>query len=104
MAHYNRCRIQGQALPKLWKRVYRLVDVPTRKRSGVNLSKISDNTKDGDNVIVPGKVLSSGGISHKVNISAIEFSAPALVALKEANCKVVSIKDMVKSDRICLII
>ncbi|MGD0511099.1 MAG: 50S ribosomal protein L18e [Candidatus Micrarchaeaceae archaeon] len=95
---------KGQHYPKLWKKVYRLIDVPSRKRSGVNLSKISQNTKEGDNVIVPGKVLATGEINHKVTISAMEFSGPALKALKEANCRIIGIKDIVKSDRICLII
>lgn len=95
---------KGQHYQKLWRSVYRLVEVPARKRSKVNLSKIDLNTKEGDNVVVPGKVLSSGVIKHKVSIAAIEFSEQALKNLKEANCKVVDIKDMVKSENVRLII
>lgn len=79
---------------KLSKRLYGLVAVPRRRRRSINLSKININTKEGDNVVVPGKVLSSGKIGHSVNISAIEFSADALNGLNEAKCKVVDIKKM----------
>jgi large subunit ribosomal protein L18e len=90
--------------PKLWKRVRRLVAVPARRRASVNLYKIERYSKDGENIIVPGKVLSSGEIKHKVNITAIEFSAPALKSLKEANCNVIGIKDMLKSKNVKVIV
>ena len=90
--------------PKLWKRVHSLVAVPARRRASVNLYKIGKYTKEGDNVVVPGKVLSNGEINHKVNIAAIEFSAPALKSLKEANCKIVGIREMLGSKRIRVIV
>ncbi len=90
--------------PKLWKRVHSLVAVPARRRASVNLYKIGKYTKEGDNVIVPGKVLSTGDIDHKITIAAIEFSEPALKSLKEANCKIVNIKDMIASKNIRVIV
>jgi large subunit ribosomal protein L18e len=90
--------------PKLWKRVHALVAVPARRRAYVNLYKIGKYTKDGDNVIVPGKVLSNGEIKHKVTIAAIEFSEPALKSLKEANCKIVGIKEMLGSKNVRVIV
>ncbi len=78
----------------LYKRVYELVAVPSRKRANVDLYKISRHTKDGENVIVPGKVLGMGPMAHSVNIAAISFSASARKNLKDANCKIVHIKDM----------
>ncbi len=77
-----------------YNRVYALVAVPSRKRASVDLYKISMHTKEGDNVIVPGKVLGMGQMNHSVNIAAISFSASALKSLKAANCKIMSIKDM----------
>lgn len=64
--------------PELWKRVHRLTAVPARRRASVNLYKIDKYTKEGDLVVVPGKVLSIGEMKHKVTIAAIDFSAPAL--------------------------
>ncbi len=94
---------KGERYQKLWRKANRLVDVPTRKRIEVNLSKIDENTKEGDNVLVPGKVLSSGSIKHRVNIAAIEFSQQALRGLKGANCNIMGIREMVKSEKIRLI-
>lgn len=90
--------------PKLWKRVHRLVSVPTRRRVSVNLYKLDKYTREGDNVIVPGKVLSVGEMTHKLNIAAMEFSAPALKRLHEADCKIVRISDMINSDRVRVIV
>ena len=88
----------------LWKRVHRLSAVPARRRHSVNLYKINTNTKEGANVIVPGKVLSIGPIEHRVTIAAIEYSATALAMLKEANCKVITLKEMTKAEKIQVII
>ncbi|MGD0729405.1 MAG: 50S ribosomal protein L18e [Candidatus Micrarchaeaceae archaeon] len=95
---------RGKKYPKLWKRVYRLVAVPARTRKVVNLTKLEKYTKDGDNVIVPGKVLSNGVITHKLKIAAIEFSEPALKNLKEANCKIVDLKDMLAAEKVHIIV
>jgi large subunit ribosomal protein L18e len=95
---------RGSHYGKLWKRVYSLSAVPSRRRTSINLYKIDKNSKEGDNVVVPGKVLSTGPITHSFSISAIEFSAEALRMLKDANCKVVDIKDMVKADKVHVIV
>lgn len=95
---------KGDHYQKLWKKVYRLVEVPSRRRHKVDLRKLETNTKDGDNVVVPGKVLSNGEMTHKINISAIEFSDNALKSLREADCKVMHIKEMVNSKNVRVII
>jgi len=51
---------------------------PSRKMRDVNLSKLSLVTKPDDWVIVPGKVLGSGELKHKLNVIAVSFSQSAL--------------------------
>lgn len=89
---------------RLWKRVYKMSAVPSRRRKSVNIYKINRYTREGDNVIVPGKVLSEGSMAHKVNICALEFSGKALETLKASNCKVSKLSDMVKADKIKIIV
>ncbi len=89
--------------PKLWKRVHHLLNVPARKRASVNLYKINKYTKEGDNVVVPGKVLSVGSMDHKVNIAALEYSSKAAELLNGANCSITSIADMVGKKKINII-
>lgn len=92
----------GQS-PKLWKRVHQLLNVPARKRASVNLYKINKYSREGDNVVVPGKVLSVGSMDHKVNIAALEYSKKATELLGSANCRIMSISDMVNQKRVNII-
>ncbi len=93
---------KGTHYPMLYKRINRLLSTPSRNRRAVSIFKLNTYTKDGDNVIVPTKVLSSGKIDHKISIAALEYSAKALSELKVAGCKVVDIKEMIGKDKIKL--
>lgn len=95
---------KGEHYQKLWKRAYSLVEVPARRRHTVSVSKLDKSTKDGENIIVPGKVLSEGEMRHRINIAAMEFSEPALKRLKKANCNVVHIKDMLNQKNVRILI
>ena len=61
----------------IWKRVAELIARPARKRAAVNVGKIGRHTHDGDIVIVPGKVLGSGVLPHKVTVAAMNASTSA---------------------------
>ncbi len=87
----------------LYKRLHKMVAVPKRRRVSVNVYKINKYSKDGDNVIVPGKVLSIGKLDHKVNIAAIEFSQGAMMRIKESNSKVMKLEDIIKLNKINVI-
>ena len=95
---------KGSHYQNLWKKLYRMVEVPARKRPVVNLSKIEANTKDGDKVVVPGKVLFDRKISRKVTISAMEYSSTALGSLRDAGCSVIDIKEMLKEKGVKVIV
>jgi large subunit ribosomal protein L18e len=86
------------------KRLYRLVAVPRRSRVSVDLFKIAANSKEGDNVIVPGKVLSMGRLDHKVNIAAIEYSREASEALRASGSRLLGIDEMLKMKNVRIIV
>ena len=69
---------------------------PTRQRTVVNLSKINMHTKDGETVVVPGKVLASGDLDHTVTIAAWKFSKQALDKIQKAKGKALEIPELVK--------
>jgi large subunit ribosomal protein L18e len=94
----------GERYRGLWKRVHELSAVPARSRRVVNIYKINKYSKEGDNVIVPGKVLSEGRMEHKVNITAMEFSSAALVRLRSSQCSVKKLDEMLKQKQIKVII
>jgi large subunit ribosomal protein L18e len=79
---------------RIWKRVAELVSRPSRKRPAVNVGKISRHTKDGDIVVVPGKVLGSGSIHHKVTVAAMSASAAARSLIVEAGGSLISIDEL----------
>lgn len=62
----------------IWKRIALELERPTRQHRVVNLSKIENNVKDNDIVIVPGKLLSGGELNKKVTIIAYSYSRNVL--------------------------
>jgi len=83
---------------KLWRRIAFDLEKPTRKRRIVNLARINKYTKENETVIVPGKVLGSGPLNHKLTIAAFSFSQGALEKINKANAKAVSIEAFMKED------
>ncbi len=77
---------------------------PRRQRVTVTLQKLEKYVNNNDNIIVPGKILGTGKITKKFNISAIEYSASSLEMLKAAGCSVVAIENMIKNDNIRIIV
>ncbi len=82
----------------------RLMSKPKRQRISVNIAKLEKLSNDGENVIIPGKVLGRGTISKKINVAAVSYSNGADGKLKDAGCKVLEIKEMLKKDNVRIII
>ena len=70
------------------------MEKPTRKRRIVNLSKINRYTKENDIIVVPGKVLGSGNLEHKVTIAAYKFSNSAKEKIKKAGAKMIPLLEL----------
>ena len=78
----------------VWKAVAAKLAGPASQRSEVNLSLIDKHTKDGDSIIVPGKVLGTGVLSKKkVTIVAFSASESAKTRIAEAGSTFVEIRD-----------
>ena len=88
----------------LAKKLNRLVSLPKRKRVKVNVHKINKYSKDGESLIVPGKVLSIGKMDHKVNIAAVNYSEKAMKSLTESGSKVLPLREMLKRKGIRIIV
>lgn len=95
---------KGSRYQGLSRKLSKALSVPSRSRKAVSLFKINSNTEEGDNVIVPRKVLSTGALDHKVTIAALEYSGNAKEALKRAGCNVVSVKEMLGKEKIHIIL
>ncbi|MCF2135631.1 MAG: 50S ribosomal protein L18e [Candidatus Thorarchaeota archaeon] len=79
---------------KIWKRVAELIARPARKRAVVNIGKIDRYTKDGDIIVIPGKVLGAGVLTHKVTVAALNASATARSIIVGAGGSLISIDEL----------
>ena len=82
----------------IWRRVADDLERPTRQRRVVNLSSISRYTKENEIIVVPGKVLGSGDLEHKVTISAFSFSDGAKEKIEKAGSKIVPLLELSKEN------
>ena len=60
----------------IWSRLAKLAIKPSARKI-VNLTRINKITKDNDVLFVPGKVLGTGNISHKIILSSFSMSTTA---------------------------
>jgi len=80
-----------------WKRVLELLSAPSRRRMGVNVSRISAYAKDGQLVVVPDKVLGAGaGMKSKLTVAALAFSQSGKKAIESAGGKTITLIDAAK--------
>lgn len=82
----------------LWRRIADDLEMPTRSRREVNLFRINIHTKDNEMVIVPGKVLGTGDLQHKVTVAAFNFSQSAVEKIKRANGICLTIPEMLQKN------
>lgn len=82
----------------IWKRIAEDLEKPTRKRRIINLYKLDKHTKNNEYVIVPGKVLGTGNIKHKLVIAAWSFSDSAKEKIAKANGSCISIMEMLQKN------
>ncbi|MDW0150906.1 MAG: 50S ribosomal protein L18e, partial [Nitrososphaeraceae archaeon] len=64
-------------------------------KSEINIGKLENLTKDGETIIIPGKVLGNGVLTHKLNVASFSISLPAIKKILDAGGKVITINDFV---------
>jgi len=82
----------------IWSRVAELVSRPARKRPIVNIGKINRHTEEGDTVVIPGKVLGSGVLRHKVTIAALNTSKSAVSLILGAGASLITIQELLEKN------
>ena len=78
--------------------VAKLLVRPVKKTISINLSELDRMVKDGESVLISGKVLSSGDLTKKVKIVAWSISEKAREKIKEAKSEFVSIVEETKKN------
>ncbi len=67
----------------IWKDVAERLGKTSKNKSPVNIAKINRHSKDGETVLVPGKVTGYGTLDKKLNVAAFGFSATAKEKLEK---------------------
>jgi large subunit ribosomal protein L18e len=83
---------------KAWLEVAGVLSGPRRNRININLEEIDKEAKEGETIIVSGKVLSQGEITKKVKIASLNFSEKAKEKLLNAKCELSNILDEIKKN------
>ncbi len=82
----------------LWRDIAIRLERPTRNYPEVNLSRINRYTKEKDLILVPGKVLGSGELNHKLTVAAVSFSGSAKTKITEAGGTCLTIEELMSNN------
>ena len=82
------------AKTKLGKEIKKRMEKSRKNKAEVNIGKIAKYTKKGDKVVVVGKVLGMGSISHAVTVAALAFSKSAKEKIEKAGGKAIHIHEL----------
>jgi large subunit ribosomal protein L18e len=96
ISELKKTAIQNDAA--IWKKVALDLEGPTNMRPAVNLSKIDKCARDGEIVVVPGKILSMGILTKKITIAAYNFSHTAIEKIKASGSEALSINELAKKN------
>ena len=58
----------------IWLKLAKTALKSNSNQKTINLKKINDNSDDGSAIIIPGKVLGTGVISHKIVLASFSIS------------------------------
>ena len=78
----------------IWKAVANELNRANRKTKEVNLYHIDKYSGDDETVLVPGKVLGEGVLTHSVTVAAFKFSKEAETKINAAGGKCLKIDEL----------
>jgi len=81
-----------------WFRVAEILSGSRRNSLGLNLGEIEEGAKDGETIVIPGKVLSQGELGKKVKLVALKFSEKAKEKLLKSKIQFSSIDEEIKNN------
>lgn len=91
----NLKKLSAKENANIWRRIANELEKSTRRMREVNVFQINRVTKENDTIIVPGKVLGQGEMSHKVNVAGFRFSESAK---NKANVNAITIQELMKKN------
>ncbi len=81
-----------------WRNVASKISMSRRQESSMNLFEIDKISKEGDTVVICGKVLGLGSLSKKIRICALQFSESARAKVKSSKGEIVMLSEEIKKN------
>ena len=79
----------------LWKALEKKITNSRSNYSEINISKLDNVTSNDEVIVVPGKVLGTGIINHKLTICSFSISVTAIKKIISAGGKVITVQELV---------
>ena len=80
----------------IWAKVANYIQKSRSNQKIVNLTKIDQTTEDGNAVVITGKILGTGNISHKISVSSLSISNSAAKKIIESGGEVLQFSEMIQ--------
>jgi len=80
----------------IWRALEEELAGSRANRREINVRRLSNVTKTGEVVVVPGKILGTGNLGHKLTVCAFSISEIAAKKVIESGGKVVTFEDLIK--------
>jgi len=82
----------------IWRDVADRLSSSRRRRVAINVGRLNRHAKDGETVVVPGKVLGAGALDHPILVAAFAFSEEAEAKILRAKGRCFSIGELVEAN------
>ena len=79
----------------IWSKIAKNALKSNSNKKTINLKKIDELTEDGNAVVISGKILGTGKLSHKVLVSSFSISNSAAKKIKESGGEILQFSDMI---------
>jgi len=83
---------------RIWRTISKKLSGPRCNRVEANLKRINNKTKEGDVIVVPGKVLGIGDLDHKLTIACLNCSKSAREKIYDSGSTLLSIEELVEKN------
>jgi large subunit ribosomal protein L18e len=80
----------------IWRALEEELAGPRANRREINVRRLAEITKADEVVVVPGKILGTGSLGHKLTVCTFSISETAAKKVIESGGKVVTFDDLIK--------
>jgi large subunit ribosomal protein L18e len=81
-----------------WVEIAGLLSSPRANMINLNLDKLNEEAKEGDIIVVPGKILAQGELNKKIKVVALSFSEKAKEKISKSKGEISTILEEIKKN------